>query len=310
VGRQLEPEVRAAVRGTPVRQVNFQGGINTKAAPYLVGKDEARDARNVVSTNRGSIRKRDGNQTFCSTFAGSPANLFSLYPAQSAATALIATGGAKMYSVSTGGVAADITGAATLTSNARWEFVEAPASGGQGPLYGVNGIDTPKQWTGTGNIADWTATAGTVPNGKYMLYVGNRVLVAGVAANPNRVFACKIGDPRDWSTGGGAANGWAVDLDPNDGDQITGLGTIGPIVLIFKRQKIYVLNDTETGANRRLSTTTGCVAHRSITETANGTYFLTADRGMYVTNGNWINKLNDKIDPTFESIVAAQRQNA
>jgi hypothetical protein len=32
-----------------------------------------------VSTNRGSIRKRDGNQTFCSTFAGSPANLFSLY---------------------------------------------------------------------------------------------------------------------------------------------------------------------------------------------------------------------------------------
>jgi hypothetical protein len=41
VGGQPEPEVRAAVRGTPVRQVDFQGGINTKAAPYLVGKDEA-----------------------------------------------------------------------------------------------------------------------------------------------------------------------------------------------------------------------------------------------------------------------------
>jgi hypothetical protein len=290
--------------------VDFSGGINTKAAPYLVGKNECRDARNVVTTSRGSVRKRDGNQTFCSTFTGSPANLFSLYAAQAAATVLIATGGTKVYSVSTGGVATDITGAATLTANLRWEFVEAPASGGQGPLYGVNGTDTPKQWTGSGNIADWTAASGTVPNGKYLLYVGNRVIVAGVPSDPSGVYACAIGDPRNWSTGGGAAGGWVVRLDPNDGDAITGIGTVGPYVLVFKRSKTYVIQDTETGANRRIDATTGCVAHRTITETPNGTYFLTADKGVYVTNGNWARKLSDKIDPTLANIVAAQRGNA
>jgi hypothetical protein len=220
------------VRGTPVRQTDFSGGVDTKAAPYLLAKNEARDARNVVSTARGSVRKRDGNQTFVSTFAGAPATLTSLFAAQAAATVLIATGAAKIYSIGTGGVAADITGAATLTSGLRWEWVEAPASGGQGPLYGVNGTDTPKQWTGAGNVADWTATSGTVPNGRFMLYVGNRVIVAGMPGDPSAVAACAIGDPRNWSTGGGAANGWLVRLDPNDGDAITGLGTIGPYVYV------------------------------------------------------------------------------
>jgi hypothetical protein len=298
------------VRGTPVRQTDFSGGVDTKAAPYLLAKNEARDARNVVSTARGSVRKRDGNQTFVSTFAGAPATLTSLFAAQAAATVLIATGAAKIYSIGTGGVAADITGAATLTSGLRWEWVEAPASGGQGPLYGVNGTDTPKQWTGAGNVADWTATSGTVPNGRFMLYVGNRVIVAGMPGDPSAVAACAIGDPRNWSTGGGAANGWLVRLDPNDGDAITGLGTIGPYVLVFKRSKTYVIQDTETGANRRIDATTGCVAHRTITETPNGTYYLTADKGVYVTNGNWSRKLSDKIDPTLAGIVAAQRQNA
>src|SRR4051812_29192810 len=118
------------MRGTPDRFTDFRHGVDLKAAPYLVAKNEARDARNVVSTTRGSIRKRDGNQTFCSTFAGSPASLTSLFAAQAAATALIATGAAKVYSVGTGGVSADITGAAVLTSGARWEWVEAPTSGG------------------------------------------------------------------------------------------------------------------------------------------------------------------------------------
>jgi hypothetical protein len=298
------------MRGTAVRLVDFSGGINTKDAAYLVAKNEARDARNVVTTSRGSVRKRDGNQTFAATFAGTPANLFSLFASQAAATVLIATGASKVYSISTGGVATDITGVAVLTANLRWEFVEAPASGGQGPLYGVNGTDTPKQWTGAGNIADWTASSGTVPNGKYLLFVGNRILVAGMAGNPSRVQACAVGDPRNWSTGSGAANGWAVDLDPNDGDAITGLGTIGPFVLVFKRSKTYVIRDTETGANQRLSNTTGCVAHRSISEAPNGTYFLTADKGVYVTNGSWLDKVSEKIDPTVANIVAAQRGNA
>ena len=186
------------MRGTPIRFTNFSGGVNTKDAAYLVAENECRDVRNIVSTFRGCIRKRFGNQSFCSTFTGTPSNLMSLYGLNVGATALITTGAAKMYSVSTGGVSTDITGAASITSNARWEFTQAAVSGGQGPLYGVNGTDTPKQWTGSGNIADWTASVGSVPNGKYILYFKNRVWIAGTTANPSRLFFSDLGDPRSW----------------------------------------------------------------------------------------------------------------
>src|ERR1044072_6768075 len=104
------------MRGTPYRFVDFRGGLNTKAAPYLVDENECRDCLNVVSTVRGSIKKRNGNSTFCSTFAGSPAFITSLFGLYVGSTSLIATGGTKIYSISTGGTATDITGAASLTS--------------------------------------------------------------------------------------------------------------------------------------------------------------------------------------------------
>jgi hypothetical protein len=123
-----------------------------------------------------------------------------------------------MSSVSTGGVATDITGAATLTSNLRWEFVEAPASGGQGPLYGVNGIDTPKQWTGTGNIADWTATPG--PSRTASTCCTSATAFSSPASRqPEPGVRVQDRRPEELvDRVGGAANGWAVDLDPNDGD--------------------------------------------------------------------------------------------
>src|ERR1044072_2294154 len=196
------------MRGQPIRFTDFRGGLNTKAAAYLVAENECRDCRNVVSTVRGSIKKRNGNQTFCFTFTGSPTAITSLFAMETGANALIAAGGTKLYSISTGGVDTDITGAASLTSNLKWAFVTAPVSGGQGPLYGMNGTNTPKYWIGSGSIADWTATVGSVPNGTMMCYAQNKIFVAGVAANPSRLFWCDIGNPRSWT----ATN--EVDLDP------------------------------------------------------------------------------------------------
>src|SRR4051812_28260082 len=131
------------MRGTPVVFNDFSGGLDTKSAPYLVENKFARDCRNVVTTINGAIKKSAGKQTFASGFAGSPTGPTSLFP-MPATTVLVATGAAKMYSISTGGVSTDITGASVITSGTRWEFTEAPASGGQGPLYAVNGIDIPK----------------------------------------------------------------------------------------------------------------------------------------------------------------------
>lgn len=292
------------MRGTPVRYTDFHGGVNTKASAYLVGSNECRDCRNVVSTTRGSVKKRNGNNTFCSSFTSSPANLFSLQGIEVGATVLFATGITKFYSISTGGVSSDITGGTAITTNLRWETIEAPTSGGQGPVYTTNGTDIPKYWTGAGNTADWTASSGTVPVAKYMVYFKNRVFMAGVSATPNRLFASGIGDPRDWST----TNGYTVDLDPSDGDTITGLGTIGPYLLVFKRNKIFRVYDLDTGANTVISTSIGAASHRSIVETPLGTFFLTNDKGVYLYNGSKMEQISANITPTVDSIIAAQRE--
>lgn len=292
------------MRGQPYRFVDFRGGLNTKAADYLVGENECRECNNVVSTVRGSIKKRNGNTTFCSTFTGLSAGVQSLFAMETAATVLIATGGTKIFSVSTGGVSTDITGAASLTSGKKWAFVTAPASGGQGPLYGMNGTDTPKQWIGSGNIADWTATVGSVPNGTIMAFTQNKIFTAGMAANPSRLQWCDIGNPRSWT----ATN--VVDLDPNDGQVITGIAPLGPYLFVFKQKKIFVIYDLTTGANRSLSNAVGCVAPRSIAESNHGLFFLSADEGVMLATPNKVDSVSDNVRTTFERFDPTERSEA
>lgn len=292
------------MRGTPYRFVDFRGGLNTKAAPYLIDENECRDCLNVVSTVRGSIKKRNGNITFCSSFAGPPPFITSLFGLNVGSTSLIAAGGTKLYSVSTGGTATDITGGSVLTTGLRWAFTAAPASGGQGPLYGINGTDTPKYWTGSGNIADWTATVGTVPNGTIMCYYKNRVWIAGVPGFPSRLFFSDLGDPRSWT----ATN--TVDFDPSDGQTITGIGTAGPYLLIFKQSKVFQVYDLNTGANRPLSQSVGCIAPRTVVESPIGTFFLSADQGVFVSNGNSLRNVSDKIKPTLTNLAASVSANS
>ena len=96
------------MRGQPVRYIDFRGGLNTLDSDYLVGENECRDCRNMVSTTRGSIRKRDGHTTFSSSFTGSPTSMLSLYPVEIAGViTLLATAGTKIHTISSVGVNAD-----------------------------------------------------------------------------------------------------------------------------------------------------------------------------------------------------------
>jgi hypothetical protein len=296
------------MRGSPVYVgQSFAGGWNTRDAAFEIDFTQARDLLNVTGTVSGALRRRDGSVTF----ATPPSVLLSAVRVDlGTARYLVAQGGTAFYRIDTGGAVTAITGPTVPTSGIRWAGVQAPAIGGQGPVYLMNATNTPQQWTGTGNLADWTATTGAVPNGQYMVAAGNRIYAAGMTSyagvsDPGSTLAWSdIGNPRSWP----AAN--FVMLDPNDGDQITGIGVFGPVVIIFKRRKTFVLTNLDTGANRRISAETGCAAHRSIAETPNGTYFLTLDKGVYITNGSSMQPVSDIIRPTLANVVESQRANA
>lgn len=286
------------MRGKPFPFTDLSGGLNTRDAPYQLQPNEARDLLDVVPTARGAIRKRKGSTTFSSP--ASPLN--SLHPLNLPADWLIGAHTTKLVKIDSAGAAADLkTG---LTSGLRWEFVQAPASGGQGQLFGMNGTDTPQQWDGSaGSSSAWTASSGTLPNGKYVVYAGNRVWVAGVASDPSGLYWSDIGDPRVWP----AEN--INRFDPNDGDVITGLAVYGPYVVVFKERKSFVVTDLDTGAERKLSETIGTVGHRSVVDTPRGLLFLAADGAIYSTNGSTVQMLSDKVSPTLRALVASQRRN-
>lgn len=282
-------------RGAPVRFSRWTGGLNTQAGPYDLDDRESPEMLNVVASPRGAIRKRDGYRDM-----GSDANIaeqiksLGRITGVSGATKLVAGSDTKLYALVPGAAAVQLF---TGGTSSEWEFLQAAASGGQGPLYAMNASNTPQQWNGSaGSTSNWTASSGSVPNGKFMVLAGNRVFAAGSAAEPSGVQFSNIGDPRDWPS----AN--IVRFDPGDGESITGLGVVGPYVLVFKPNKTWVIYDLDSGANRQLGENVGTRSHRSIVETPRGTFFLDADQGVMVTDGQSAKRVSEQITPDLEAL--------
>jgi hypothetical protein len=247
------------------------------------------------------------------------------------ATYLIAAAAKNLYSISSGGVVSTI--GEGFTEGLNWAIVQAPKGTKKtgGPVWLSNGTDKPQYWTGAEKATKvhlWEGEAATieekaayedptskehVPNGKYMIFAGNRIWMTGIADDPSAVrfsedspigAGGEQGDPSWWP-----ANN-VVRFDSSDGYPITGIGVVGPYVVVFKERKTWIIHNLDTGENRKLSDNIGCVAHRSITETSNGTFFLTADQGIYTTDGAKLLEMSYKVRPTILAINPAKREQA
>lgn len=299
--------------GDPTVLNDFRRGVNLQTGPYLLESSEARDARNVHGTVVGSIKKRPGFEKLgTDAFAsidGAPHSLFAanLSPTKFLIAVAKQAGAAndRIISVDPTGVPATL--ASTLTQGRRWSFVQGPTSGGEGPIWGVNGVDVPKQWTGSGAMGNWTATTGTVPQtARFLAYQMDVIWAAGFIDAPAKVASCgltaggtPVPDPRNWSTD------YADQVEPNDGEPLTGLGTYGPYLLVFKARQLYALADFQARNYRKISSGIGCVAHRSIAETSAGTMFLSEDLGVCVTDGQEVTPISDPILPLLREAADA-----
>lgn len=177
----------------------------------------------------------------------------------------------------------------------------------EGPIYGVNGTDTPQYWSGASAstaTSNWTAvnSLGTLidphpaKNCKYLVYHLDKLWASGDSSKPGRIYSSGVDanglpDPRNWDSD------YTDDIEPADGEQITGIGKVGPYLLVFKPRKTYVLTDPANRAYRPVSSSIGCISHRSIAETAQGTMFLSDDLGICITDGASVTPMSDAIDP-------------
>lgn len=240
------------------------------------------------------------------TLAGAPVNatgVHTLFPVNTATKSLIGVATTKttdtIFKLTTAGVASVLkTG---LTANTRWHWAQCEVDGESGPIFGLNGKDTPQKWNGeAAETSEWKATTGEVPKeAQFLTYFssrlwcakGSRLLYSGITGSSP--------DPLNWATEN------YVDLEPNDGQSITGIGVIGSFLIVFKSRKTYVIYDPATAANRKISDEIGCVAHRSIVETPAGLFFLSEDQGLCKTDGKGAAPFSDVIKPTLAQVAVS-----
>mgnify|MGYP001603128562 CR=1 FL=1 len=99
--------------------------------------------------------------------------------------------------------------------------------------------DLPKSW----DLTTAQNLAGTPPNFSFSVTHKNHVFAAGVFTNPSRLYYSQPLDPEDWtSTGSGS-----IDIDPNDGDMITGI--------ISHKDNLWVFKGPYKGSIHRISGT-------------------------------------------------------
>src|SRR5215469_7834409 len=137
------------MRGTPFGFQAWHRGLNTIDSPFTLEEGETRECMNVVSTERGAIRKRTGSTEFSKA---NPAVEFTSIAAVTveAGKFLILSNGEKIWSCDTSGNLVEIQ-EKNFTAGTRWSIVQAPkarAKGSQGPVYLTNGVDKAQQWTG------------------------------------------------------------------------------------------------------------------------------------------------------------------
>jgi hypothetical protein len=295
------------VRGWPITYQDFSGGLNTQGGVYLAADNQCREALNVHTSLTGDIEKRNGFVTLSgSTLTGSPINgtgVHTLFPANTSTKSLLGVATTSstdtIFKMTTAGVASALkTG---LAANTRWWFAQSEVNGSAGPIFGLNGTDTPVRWDGSaGSTSEWKASTGEVPKGaKYLTAFSERLW----AAEGSRVWYSGITgstpDPLNWDSEN------YVDLEPNDGQVITGIGVVGNYLMVFKARKTYAIYDAVTAANRQISNQVGCVAPRSIVQTPAGLFFLSEDQGVCSTDGVKVSPFSDTIKPTLDEVAAS-----
>jgi hypothetical protein len=140
-----------------------------------------------------------------------------------------------------------------------------------------NTSDVPKSW----DLTTAQNLAGTPPSFAFSVAHKNKVFASGAVAQPSRLYYCVDFNPEDWA---GAGSGF-IDIDPDDGDIITGIASYNDDLWVFKgpnKGSIHrITGSAPTGgdayARRTFSRGIPCGSHNSIVPFANDLAFMCSD---------------------------------
>lgn len=259
----------------------FGKGYNDKVPPEFIPKGYLADALNAVITE-DRIEKRTGyslvgNDTgnkpilgLCGITTSSGTKRLYKFHNNSADTAI------EIYEWTGSGNWTLLNNTLLTGVGNRIECVVA-----ENVVYAYDGASTPVKITPASPSTVAAVPDSNHPKGKFGKWFHNFHFVSGVTANPNRLYWSELGDSDDFTN----TTTGSLDVNPDDGDEITGMGVLKDELLVFKRNRVWSLTGFGTSTftladvNERI-TGFGTPSYRSIVNVGNDVYYLSHTGGV------------------------------
>jgi hypothetical protein len=256
---------------------NFSGGMNRKTSPLIIKDEECELLVNFHLDKVGALTKRKGYTQFASQpAAGKTIN------------------GLYQYK-----------GVIYYNNSGTWTAAKSDDTAGKKTFF-VSFIDYVLRTNGAdvvGSSADgvsWgTTNCPTVITPKYCAVFQDRIYVAnGVSSNRSRFWFSSLpsGGAVTWTT----ADDW-VDVNPDDGDQITALENNGNRLLIFKNRALYRWTYGQVEPDRLIGVGTSAQACVK-TNLDVGITFFANQQGVYAYAGGRPKLLSRKIQDIIDAV--------
>lgn len=294
-----------------VPSAGFGGGLNLRDAPDVIDPSQALDALNVIFTERGALKRRDGYGRLTPSPLTAVAESLEAFYTSGGGKQLLAGCGTRLEALSTSG---EVVDSETGLTDGTWDFARYGQPNSE-RAYAGQGFDTLRRWDGS----TWTAPTATVDGvpalampkaGAIAVDADENRLVAagfrtttggpnGAISSPSHVYFSEPGDPEAWLEEN------TIVLRPGDGERIQAVVAWQDQIFVFKESAFYVFYGTSTRAdggvtfNYRSQPGVGLAAPRAVVAARDGIYFLGRD-GVYRTRGYAPELLSDLIAPVFQ----------
>ena len=170
-------------------------------------------------------------------------------------------------------------------------------------VFAANGTDAIMSWNGT-PTTNWLFTNATnAPRGSMIKNFQDRLNIAGVAANPSRVFYSSVPDVA------GTGITWEdeyVDVNPDDNDFITALEVNAGIMLVFKKRSVYVWDGLSTQVDKIIDI--GCVSQEAVQTVKGITIFFGETKGsagIFMYTGQYPQEISRDIRKWIDAISSS-----
>lgn len=282
-------------RNAPRRKLDYEvpyfGGVDTTTDPSLMNEVMSPYALNIVYDTTQAVMSRKGYNKLLTTALTNPIRgMFAFYQSNGTKQLLYGSG-SNLYKYDNAGGSTVLTGApATFTANQQWDFDELLDN-----TYAANGTDPLIVYNGTSySIANAAITAQYIKVHKNRIYAANK--------NSSTLYFSDAGSPSSFPVNN------FIQINTNDGQNITGIDDILDNLVIFKEESVWILTGEPLGAGntttignlqlRQANSPVGCSAFRTICKVDQTLVFM-HHSGIYALQNYSVVIISPDLQDTF-----------